>query len=351
MIDVDVVRTAARLPTPGAAARARRPSIDAWVRRYHPDAVAIERVFADVNVASVMGTAQASAVADARRRVARHTGAPAHPHRGQGRRDRQRPGRQGAGHRDGHPPAAARPSAPKPADAADALALAICHVWRGGAAGPARRRAVAAQTGSPGDRVRPRAPCCAAGLDSVVVEVGGVGMLVHTTPAHGRRSARPARPAALATALVVREDSLTLYGFADEDERQVFETVQTVSGCRAATGPGDARGAQPRRACARAIAADDLVALTRCPASAARAPSGSCSSCATRSACRPASGVASAPPGIGRPWQRAGARGPGRARLDRHDRPTTPCEAVAPQAADGATVSALLKAALQELGR
>ncbi len=68
-----------------------------------------------------------------------------------------------------------------------------------------------------------------AGLDSVVVEVGGVGMLLHTTPA----TAAPLRPGVevtLATSLVVREDSLTLYGFADDDERAVFETVQTVSG-------------------------------------------------------------------------------------------------------------------------
>jgi len=67
------------------------------------------------------------------------------------------------------------------------------------------------------------------GLDSVVVEVGGVGMLVHTTPG----TAAPLRPGVevtLATSLVVREDSLTLYGFADDDERAVFETVQTVSG-------------------------------------------------------------------------------------------------------------------------
>ncbi len=68
-----------------------------------------------------------------------------------------------------------------------------------------------------------------AGLDQVVVEVGGVGLLVHTTPATaaGLRSGQQAR---LATSLVVREDSLTLYGFADDDERSVFETVQTVSG-------------------------------------------------------------------------------------------------------------------------
>ncbi len=62
-----------------------------------------------------------------------------------------------------------------------------------------------------------------------VIEVGGVGMAVHCTPntIAGLRSGEPAR---LATSLVVREDSLTLYGFADDDERQVFELLQTASG-------------------------------------------------------------------------------------------------------------------------
>ncbi|MBD3784737.1 MAG: Holliday junction branch migration protein RuvA [Micrococcales bacterium] len=67
------------------------------------------------------------------------------------------------------------------------------------------------------------------GLDRVVVEVGGVGMLVHTTPATAAGCHR-GQEATLATTLVVREDSLTLYGFAGAAERDMFETVQTVSG-------------------------------------------------------------------------------------------------------------------------
>ena len=62
MVDVDVFRTPTSLPTPERLL-SLQADIDTWVRRYHPDAVAIERVFADVNVSSVMGTAQASAVA------------------------------------------------------------------------------------------------------------------------------------------------------------------------------------------------------------------------------------------------------------------------------------------------
>ena len=54
------------------------------------------------------------------------------------------------------------------------------------------------------------------GLDRVVVEVGGVGMLVHTTPGTAA-SVRRGQEAVLSTTLVVREDSLTLYGFANTD--------------------------------------------------------------------------------------------------------------------------------------
>jgi Holliday junction DNA helicase RuvA len=65
--------------------------------------------------------------------------------------------------------------------------------------------------------------------DTAVIEVGGVGMAVQCAP--GTLAAlRIGQPARLATSLVVREDSLTLYGFADDDERQVFEMLQTVSG-------------------------------------------------------------------------------------------------------------------------
>ena len=66
-------------------------------------------------------------------------------------------------------------------------------------------------------------------LDAVVVEVGGAGLLLQATPAT-LAELRPGHEAELATSLVVREDALTLFGFADADERDVFEVVQTVSG-------------------------------------------------------------------------------------------------------------------------
>jgi Holliday junction DNA helicase RuvA len=67
------------------------------------------------------------------------------------------------------------------------------------------------------------------GLDHVVVEVGGVGFAVQATPTT-LAGLRRGEEAKLSTALVVREDSLTLFGFADADARELFGLLQTVSG-------------------------------------------------------------------------------------------------------------------------
>jgi Holliday junction DNA helicase RuvA len=99
--------------------------------------------------------------------------------------------------------------------------------------------------------------------DSAVIEVGGVGLQVQCAPATlaGLRAGAEAR---LATSMVVREDSLTLYGFADEDEKQLFELLQTASG----VGPRLAQAVlavhQPD-VVRRAIAGGDLATLTRVP--------------------------------------------------------------------------------------
>lgn len=66
-------------------------------------------------------------------------------------------------------------------------------------------------------------------LDHIVIEVGGVGLAVYTTPATAAK-ARLGEPMRVATSLVVREDSLTLFGFATDDEKALFELVQTVTG-------------------------------------------------------------------------------------------------------------------------
>ena len=99
--------------------------------------------------------------------------------------------------------------------------------------------------------------------DSAVVEVGGVGMRVFCTPGTlaGLRSGAEAR---LATTLIVREDSLTLFGFADDDERQLFELLLTANG----VGPRIAQAVlavhQPD-AVRRALAGGDVAALTKVP--------------------------------------------------------------------------------------
>ena len=101
------------------------------------------------------------------------------------------------------------------------------------------------------------------GLDRVVVEVGGVGMLLHTTPATAS-ALRPGVEAQLATTLVVREDSLTLYGFGSEQERDIFEQVQTVSGVGPRIALAMLSVLAPDRLRA-AVTAGDLATLTKVP--------------------------------------------------------------------------------------
>src|SRR5688500_10919308 len=67
------------------------------------------------------------------------------------------------------------------------------------------------------------------GADVAVVEVGGVGLALHCAPAT-LSALRVGKPARLAASLIVREDSLTLFGFADDDEKHVFELLLTASG-------------------------------------------------------------------------------------------------------------------------
>ena len=101
------------------------------------------------------------------------------------------------------------------------------------------------------------------GLDRVVVEVGGVGMLLHTTPATASAQHR-GREATLATTLVVREDSLTLYGFGSDEERDIFEQVQTVSGVGPRLALAMLSVLAPDRLRA-AVTGADLATLTKVP--------------------------------------------------------------------------------------
>jgi len=108
-----------------------------------------------------------------------------------------------------------------------------------------------------------RGEVASVGLTSAVVDVGGVGLEVNCTPAT-LATLRRGSEALLPTAMVVREDSLTVFGFLDEDEKSVFELVQTASGVGpklaqavlAVLSPDDLR---------RAVTQEDVATLTRVP--------------------------------------------------------------------------------------
>jgi crossover junction endodeoxyribonuclease RuvC len=150
LVDVGVIRTSSTLAVPERLVTIER-GIEAWLDEHRPDAVAIERVFARSDVSTVMGTAQASGlamVAAARRGlpVALHTPSEVKAAvSGNGRADKTQVGLMVTRilHLD---------AVPKPADAADALALAITHIWRGGA--QARLDAAVAAAGATAGRSR-----------------------------------------------------------------------------------------------------------------------------------------------------------------------------------------------------
>jgi Holliday junction DNA helicase RuvA len=99
--------------------------------------------------------------------------------------------------------------------------------------------------------------------DGAVIDVGGVGLLVQCTPATlaGLRTGERAK---VATSLVVREDALTLFGFASDDERGTFELLQTASGVGPRLALAMLAVFSPD-ALRRAVAAEDLAALTTVP--------------------------------------------------------------------------------------
>jgi Holliday junction DNA helicase RuvA len=103
----------------------------------------------------------------------------------------------------------------------------------------------------------------AVGLTSTILEVGGIGLELHCTP-NTLAALSTGSAATLPTSMVVREDSLTLFGFADEDEKQTFELVQTASG----VGPKLAQAmlaVMSPEAIRRAVSSDDVKTLTAVP--------------------------------------------------------------------------------------
>ena len=131
LLAADAIRTSPDTELPQRLVEVER-GIEEWLDKYEPDAVAVERVFAQHNLSTVMGTAQASGIAlvcAARRGlpVATHTPSEAKAAiTGNGRADKKQVGNMVARILGLDGP-------PKPVDAADAVALAICHIWRGGA--------------------------------------------------------------------------------------------------------------------------------------------------------------------------------------------------------------------------
>jgi crossover junction endodeoxyribonuclease RuvC len=131
MLEYGVVSTPADLPTAVRLCEIERV-VDAWLEVHRPDAVAVERVFSQHNVRTVMGTAQASGVvmvAAARRGIPVGLHTPSEVKAsvsGSGRADKAQVATMVTRLLRLDAP-------PRPADAADALALAICHIWRGGA--------------------------------------------------------------------------------------------------------------------------------------------------------------------------------------------------------------------------
>lgn len=185
--------------------------------------------------------------------------------------------------------------------------------------------------------------------DGAVVEVGGVGLLISCTPATLARL-RVGEVAGLATSLVVREDSLTLYGFADDDERSIFELLQTASG----VGPRLAQavlGVHSPSVIRRAVATEDLAALTLVPGIGRKGAQKLVLELKDRLTSEPVS-TAAARGGGAAPWReqlRGALTGLGWSNREAEEAVV----AVAPEADGEAApdVAALLRSALRLLGR
>jgi crossover junction endodeoxyribonuclease RuvC len=143
LVIVDVVRTDPGQPV-GHRLMAIEDAVKEWLRRHRPDVLAVERVFSQHNVRTVMATAQASAVAIT---AAARAGIPVALHTpsevkaavtGNGRADKAQVASMVKR-------LLGLDAVPRPADAADALALAICHIWRAPLAALTARAGTAAQ--------------------------------------------------------------------------------------------------------------------------------------------------------------------------------------------------------------
>ena len=184
-------------------------------------------------------------------------------------------------------------------------------------------------------------------LSSAVLEVGGVGLELMCTPGT-LATLRPGHQATLPTSMVVREDSLTLFGFLDDDEKSMFELVQTASGVGpklaqamlAVLAPDDLR---------RAVAGDDVKTLTRVPGVGQKGAQRIILELKDRVGV-PVTGRAAAVATGAAPWRdqvHQGLVGLGWSTRDAEQAVDT----VAPEAGESPDVGALLRAALRSLSR
>ncbi|MBB3044358.1 Holliday junction branch migration protein RuvA [Nocardioides soli] len=192
-----------------------------------------------------------------------------------------------------------------------------------------------------------RGPVAAVSLAAAVVEVGGIGLEVMCTPGT-LATLRVGQSATLPTSMVVREDSLTLFGFADEDEKQTFELLQTASGVGpklaqamlAVLAPDDLR---------LAIASDDTKTLTKVPGIGQKGAQRIILELKDRIGA-PTGGRTPSAPVAGAPWRdqvHQGLVGLGWSAKDAEKA----VDAVAPEAGAVPDVAGLLRAALRTLSK
>ena len=277
-----MIRTPPSDELPDAPRHAARASSTRSSTSPRRSAIAVERVLFQVNTRTAMSVGQASGLALA---LAGRAGIPVvhySPNEvklavaGDGGADKAR------GAADGDAAPAAGASCPSPPDAADALALALCHWWRGAARGAGRgRRRRGRRSSTARSRPRWRRPRSPKEERAVIGSVRGT-VLERTRHRRGAgrgrrrrlpgaraRSARcrrshPGDAAFLFTHLHVREDAMVLYGFPTRDERDTFEVLIGATG----VGPKLALAmlsVHSPAALRRALLDDDLAALTLVP--------------------------------------------------------------------------------------
>lgn len=185
-------------------------------------------------------------------------------------------------------------------------------------------------------------------LSSAVLEVGGVGLELMCTPGT-LATLRPGHEATLPTSMVVREDSLTLFGFSDDDEKACFELVQTASG----VGPKLAQAilaVLSPDVLRTAVASEDVKTLTKVPGVGQKGAQRIILELRDRIGAP--TGAARAPGAVaaGAPWRdqvHQGLVGLGWSAKEAEKA----VEAVSGQAGEQPDVAALLRAALQTLSR